>query len=457
MKKTFLLGVVICFISNLGFGQKTIDKIVAQVGDNIILYSEVQGQIESMKQNGAPEDQVNQCDILEQMMYNYLLVNQAELDSVQISDEQVDAEMENRLRMIESQMRNVKDENGNPITIESFYGKSKAQIKEEFRKSIKQRMQGQEVERGILNNVSVSPREVQEFYDKIPKDSLPFINSQLIFQQIGVFPVLTNDDKERARTELEGIRKQIVEQGKSFETMARIYSRDPGSAKLGGRIEATRGMMVKPFEATAYSLKINQVSNVFETEYGFHIMKLLERKGDDYVCLHILIPAEYNPDSIQAAETRINTCYQQLRDGKITWEQAVQRYSNDKNTKENNGIIMNPITGEIKWSLENINEVDPTMFQMTDGLEKGQFTTVMNYYDYNERREAMRIIRLMERTKPHVANLTDDYNLFRMMAEEQKKQEAIVKWTKSRINTIYIRIDDEFKTCNFQYNWLATQ
>lgn len=457
MKKSFLFGILVVILSFIGHGQKTIDKIAAQVGDNIILYSEIQGQIESMKQNGAPAEEINQCAILEQMMYNYLLVNQAELDSVQISDEQVDAEMENRLRMIESQMKNVKDENGNPITIESFYGKTKSQIKEEFRKSIKQRMQGQEVERGILSKVNVSPREVQEFFDKIPKDSLPFINSQLIFQQIAVFPVLTAQDKERARAELDDIRKQIVDKGKSFETMARLYSQDPGSAKLGGRIEATRGMMVKPFEATAYSLKINQVSNVFETEYGFHIMKLLERKGDDYVCLHILIPASYNPDSIQAAENRINQCYQELREGKITWEQAVQKYSNDKNTRENNGVIMNPITGEIKWSIENINEVDPTMFQMTDGLEKGEFTQVVQYYDYIERRSALRIIRLMDRTKPHVSNLVDDYNMFRMMAEEQKKNEAIIKWTKSRINTIYIRIDDEYKTCDFDYNWLATQ
>lgn len=457
MKNFFLFGILIFLGSFTSFGQKTIDKIVAQVGDNIILYSELQGQIESMKQNGAPAEEINECAILEQMMYNYLLVNQAELDSVQISDEQVDAEMENRLRMIESQMKNVKDENGNPITIESFYGKTKSQIKEEFRKSIKQRMQGQEVERGILAKVSVSPREVQTFFDKIPKDSLPFINSQLIFQQIAVFPILTLQDKERARAELDDIRKQIVDNGKSFETMARLYSQDPGSAKLGGRIEATRGMMVKPFEATAYSLKINQVSNVFETEYGFHIMKLLERKGDDYICLHILVSPSYHPDSIQSAENKINQCYQELKEGKITWEQAVLKYSNDKNTRENNGVIMNPITGEVKWSVENINEVDPTMFQMTDGLEKGQFTTVVQYYDYNERRSALRIIRLMERTKPHVSNLTDDYNMFRLMAEEEKKQEAIMTWTKSRINNIYIRIDNEFKTCDFQYNWLATQ
>ena len=457
MKNTFLIALLLFLLSGVSFGQKTIDKIVAQVGDNIILYSELQGQIESMRQNGVGENQIDGCVILEQMMYNYLLSNQAKLDStIIISDEQVDAEMENRLRVIENQMKNAKDDNGNPITIESFYGKSKSQIKEEFRKQIKERMEGQEVERGIVSKISVSPREVQQFFNEIPKDSLPYINSQLTFQQIAILPVLTNEDKERARTELENIRKQIVDQGKSFETMARIYSQDPGSAKLGGRIEATRGMMVKPFEATAFSLKENEISNVFETEYGFHVMKLLERKGDDYVCLHILISPTYNHDSIQAAENRVNECYELLKTAQITWEQAVQRFSNDKNTKENNGIITNPITGELKWSVEDINEVDPTMFQLTDGLETGEFTRPVQYYDYMERREGLRIVRLMERTKPHVANLTDDYNLFRLMAEEVKKQNAIDKWTAAQIGTVYIRIDDEYKTCDFQHNWLTT-
>lgn len=455
--RSYILNLILCcLLSSLGYSQHVIDKVVAQVGDNIVLLSQIEGQVESMKQNGVSEDQINRCDILEQMMYNFLLVNQAELDSVEISDEQVDAEMENKLRVIESQMKNVKDENGNPITIESFYGKTKSQIKEEYRKTIKQRMQGQEVERGIVSKISVSPREVEEFYTNIPADSLPYINSQLVFQQISIFPVLTKNDREIARTELDDIRTQIVDKGKSFETMARLYSQDPGSAKLGGRIEATRGMMVKPFEATAYSLKPDEVSNVFETEYGFHIMKLLERKGDDYVCLHILIIPRYSPDSLQAASDRIDQCYKELTSGKITWEEAVAKYSNDPNTKENNGLITNPITGEVKWSVEHVNEVDPTMFQITDGLEAGQVTAPRDYYDYMERKEAFRIIRLAERTKPHVANLKEDYNLFRMMAEESKKQKAIATWTKSRIASIYIRIDEEYKGCDFQNNWLTT-
>ncbi len=263
-------------MSNFAFAQpKMIDKVVAQVGDNIILYSEIEGQKQAMKQGGNSVDSSTECQILEQMMYQFLLVNQAELDSIVISDEQVDSEMENRLRVIENQMKDVKDEKGNPITIESFYGKSKTQIKEEFRVTIKKRLQGQEVERGITGKTTVSPREVEAFFNAIPKDSLPFINSQLGFQQIAIFPKITKQDKEKALAELKEIRRQVVEGKKNFQTMARINSDDPGSAKDGGKIEATRGMMVKPFEATAYSLKQGEISEIFETEYGYHFMQLI--------------------------------------------------------------------------------------------------------------------------------------------------------------------------------------
>lgn len=454
MKLKFALLLALLNWSISGMSQsKLIDKVVAQVGENIILYSEIQGQKVAALQNGNTEESVDECAILEQMLYNYLLVNQAELDSVVVSDEQVDAEMENRLRTIEAQMKNVKDENGNPITIESFYGKTKLQIKEEFRSTIKKKMQGQEVERGITAKIDVSPLEVEQFFNSIPKDSLPYINSQLSFQQITVFPEITKLDKQIARDKLEDVRKQIVVNKKDFQTMARIHSMDPGSAKMGGRIEATRGMMVKPFEATAYSLKPGEISQVFETEYGFHIMQMLDRKGDDYVVNHILIIPTFSLDSLDAAHKRIEKCYQELKSNQITWEQAVKKYSNDPNTKENNGYITNPITGEIKWSIEQVNEVDPMMFQLTNGTEEKEITTPTMYYDYNERKEAIRIVRVDERTKPHIGNLKDDYNLFRQLALESKKQKAINDWTKLKVSSAYIRIDETFKNCPFQVQW----
>lgn len=452
---TLLFFFTIC-CSVIGWSQpksNVIDKIVAQVGDNIILYSEIQGQKQTMVENGGVITENTECELIEQMLYQFLLVNQAELDSVAISDEQVDAEMENRIRSIEAQMKGRKDENGEPITFETFYGKSKSAVKEEFRAAIKKRMQGQEVERGITGNIAVSPREVEYFYAGVPKDSLPFINSQLAFQQIAIIPVISKADREETKKRLDEIRTMIVTKKTTFKAAASLYSMDLGSAALGGRIEAGKGQMVKPFEQMAYSnLKPGDISPVFETEYGYHIMEMVERLGDDYIVNHILLMPKPSLDSINAAATRMEKCYELLLAKKITWEEAVRTYSNDKN-KENNGYITNPYTGEQKWSVENINEVDPQMFVLTDALEINQISAPVNYTDFMDRTEGFRIVRVAARTEPHVANLKDDYNLFRTLAEEKKKNDAILKWVKSRISTAYIRIDSDYGNCVFNSDW----
>lgn len=447
--------IALMVIVTSSYGQtKVVDKVVAQVGDNIILLSDVENQKSQAKESGIPVSANATCEYLEQLMYHNLLVNQAELDSIVIGDDRVDAEMESRLRVIEGQMRNAKDENGQQMTLEKFYGKTRTQIKEEFRATIRKRLQAQEVEGKITQDISVSPREVEAFFNKQPVDSLPFINTQLAFQQISIFPIITKEDKANAYKELQEIRRQIVEDGKDFETMARIHSKDPGSARLGGKIEATRGMMVKPFEATAYNLKPGEVSEIFETEYGYHIMKMGTRRGDDYTVYHILIYADFSRQSFEDASKKIQECHQALRSSTITWDDAVKKYSNDPNTKENRGIITNPITGEQTWDIESVNQVDPQMFQLTDVLEKGEFTTPAIYEDFNERKQALRIVRLMERTSPHRANLKDDYVMIRTAAENEKKQEAIKKWTASRISGAYIRIDDEYKDCVFRNVWV---
>lgn len=456
MVKTVFTTAIVILASATAFGQgKIVDKVVAQVGDNIILLSDIESQKLQAKQSGLDVKEDASCVYLEELMYQNLLVNQAELDSIVISDDQVDAEMESRLRMIENQMRGSKDENGQPMTFEKFYGKSKTQVKEEFRPIIRKRLQAQQVEQGITQDITVSPREVEQFFNKQPADSLPFINTQLAFQQIAIFPTITKEDKAAALKQLQDIRRDIVENHKDFETMARLYSMDEGSRRDGGRIEATRGMMVKPFEATAYNLKQpGDVSEVFETEYGYHIMKMGTRRGDDYIVYHILLYAKPSRESLNQASIKIQECYQALKANTITWDDAVKKYSNDPNTKENRGIITNPITGEQTWDVESVNQVDPQMFQLTDVLEKGQFTYPSIYNDFNERKEAWRIVRLMERTSPHRANLKDDYVMIRTAAENEKKQKAILDWTSSRISTAYIRIDDDYRGCHFQNVWV---
>jgi peptidyl-prolyl cis-trans isomerase SurA len=448
----YILIFIVLLISSLNtiFAQKElipIDKIAAQVGDYIILNSEIEKQIIQLKNNGEEITDDLSCEIFESIMFQKLLLHQAKLDSIEIPDAQVESELEGRLRTIEQQI-------GSRQKLEEFYGKSTFEIKNEFREVIKDRLLAQEVEASITRNVSVTPKEVKAFFSTIPTDSIPLINMQLSFQQIVNYPEITKEDKDLAYKKLHEIAENI-KNGKSFETQARIHSMDPGSASLGGKISATRGMMVPQFESTLFNLKEGQISDIFETDYGYHIVQLIDRKGDDYECRHILIIPEVNHNSLIYSSNLIDSCFTQLSEGKITWEEAVLKYSNDEMTKQNKGIITNPITGEQTWDMEHLNQVDQQIFILTDAMEKGEVSTPNLYTDIYERKQGIRIVRLMDRTDPHLANLKDDYSLIKLAAENDKKQKTINNWVQNKISKSYIKIDSTYKDCIFKNNWLA--
>lgn len=445
MKSLLIISSI--FITFSSIGQQTIDKIVAQVGDHIILKSDIDMKKLQAVQAGMPVTQNMDVKVLEELMYQFLLLNQAKLDSIVVSPEQVNAEMENRLRVIENQI-------GGRQKMEEFYGKSVAQIKNEFRETIEEQLLAQEMERTITADISVTPNEVKTFFKGLPMDSIPLINSKLSFQQIVIYPEITENDKAIAHKKLADIRESIVDGGKNFSTMARIHSMDPGSARLGGEIEGTKGMMVPQFEAAIFSLKKGDVSDIFETTYGYHILKLIDRKGDDYVCQHILIIPEFSTEAITKASMDIDSCHRLLMQNTITWNEAVIQFSNDEATKQNKGIITNPITGEQTWSTEDLNQVDQQIYLLTDRLEEGEISKPNLYTNPFERKQGMRIVRLMKRYSPHKANLDDDYALIKAAAEANKKQEIINDWISDKINNAYIRIDEAYADFAFQHNWL---
>tara|TARA_Y100000991_G_scaffold89434_2_gene67469 strand:- start:9821 stop:11179 length:1359 start_codon:yes stop_codon:yes gene_type:complete len=436
-------------LSLLGQMGKLVNKVVAQVGDNIILLSDLQQQQIQAKQSDIEVGHTFSCSVLEKLMVQELLVNQAKLDSIIVSDEQVDAEMENRLRVLEKQM-------GGREKLEAFYEKTTTQIKNEFRTIIKEKILAQEMERTITTAVSVTPKEVTNFFNTLPKDSIPFINMKLSFQQIVMYPEITKQDKKRAMNELEDVLSQILVEGKSFETMARIHSDDPGSGAQGGKIQASKGMMVPQFEATVFRLAIGEVSEIIETQYGFHIIKLISRKGEDYECLHILNMPEFSNDAINDAAIKMEECYQKLNQNEITWSEAVLKYSNDERTKQNRGVITNPITGDQTWDMEDLNQVDQQIYLLTDAMEKGDVTAPNLYVDIYERKQGMRIVRLKDRFDPHEANLKDDYTLIKAAAENDKKQRTTAKWVDAKISNAFIRIDESYMDCNYNHKWLPT-
>ena len=449
MIKYIPLSLVLLFTSTV-FAQngKLVNKVLAQVGDNIILLSDIEIQKLQAKQSEMEVDFDFSCSVLEQLMVQELLVNQAKLDSIPVSDEQVDAEMENRLRIIEKDM-------GGRDKLEEYYGKTTTQIKEEFRSVIKDRILAQEMERTITNGISVTPKEVSSFFEALPKDSIPFINMKLSFQQIVIYPDINAEDNKRAYSELNEVLDLIVVGGKSFETMARIHSDDPGSASLGGKIEASRGMMVPQFESTVFKLKVGEVSDIIETQYGYHIIKLISRKGDDYTCLHILNMPEFSNDAINTASVKMDECYKRLNENEITWNEAIAIYSNDERTKQNLGIITNPITGDQMWDMEDLNQVDQQIYLLTDAMEKGDITSPNLYIDIYERKQGIRIVRLMERFTPHIANINDDYSLIKAAAENDKKERTMGTWINSKISNAFIRVDESYSKCEFSHKWFS--
>lgn len=433
-------------ITNESTDEKVIDKIVGQVGNNPILLSDIQAQLLQLKSEGQEVNDQTRCSILEELLYQNMLLNQAKIDSIEISDAQVNAEMENRLRTLEQQI-------GSREKLESFYGKTYTQIKEEFREIIRDRLLSQDMERQIVQDLEVSPDDVRSFYKSIPEDSLPYVNEKIAIQQIVIYPKITQESRNAVIEKLNSWREDFINGERSFSAVATIHSEDQGSAKDGGKIDASRGMMVKPFEAAAFALEVGEISDVVETQYGYHIVKLLSRKGDDYTVRHILLTPEIGSQELSDAATLMDECYSKLKKHEMTWDEAVKAYSEDKETSQNQGNLSNPYTGDQYWDVANINQIDPQIFGLVNGLETGEISNPGLYTDMKTRKDGVRIVRIKDRTEPHTANLKDDYNFIKKAAENSKKEELLKDWVNSKVGKVYIRFDESFANCDFRYNW----
>lgn len=441
--------ILILFLSSCYFAQndkKVVNKIVAQVGDQIILLSDVEERKLQFIINNPKTLAPTECEVLEQLMMEELLYNQSLIDSLIVSEEAVESELEMRFRVaIEEKF------NGDRAKMEEVYGKTISQLKEELRGQIKKKMLAQEMEQTLVSKISVTPKEVAAFFNKIPKDSIPLINMKMSFQQIVNYPAILNEDKEKARQKLLDIQKELTNE--NFELMCKIHSDDISSAINGGIIEASRGMMVPQFESMALSLKPGEISEIVETQFGYHILLLIERKGDDYICRHILKKPSYSKQAFKKSADKVDSAYTKLKMNQITWEQAVIAYSNDEMTKENKGVITNPYTGEQTWEMDQLNEIDQQIYLITDRMEKGNISKPSIYNDIYERKDGVRIVRLMNRIPAHKANLNDDYALIKLAAENDKKTNTINDWINSKVTSSYLRVDENYVNCTFKSNW----
>ena len=430
-------------LSTLIAQEEIVDEISAIVGNNIILKSEIEAQyFQYRMQEGIKGSETTvKCSMMEDFLYQKLLLNQAEVDSIDVSDSEVELSMDQRLRYFISQF-------GSEEKLEEFYDKSILEIKEEMRELVREQMMVEEVQRNITTDVSITPSEVRSFYRKLPEDSIPYINAQVEVAQIVKYPPVSIEQKLLIKEKLKNIRERIIS-GESFKALAILYSEDPGSAKKGGELGFHgRGELYPEFEAVAFKLKKGEVSEILETKAGFHIIELLERRGDYVNVRHILLRVKPTPQDLVDAKNYLDSIADLIEKDSITFVSAVQKYSDDPN-KNNAGMIINPATGATKWDAE---ELDPQMFFVIDKLEVGEISKPV-LYENEEGKQAYRILRLETRTKPHRANMREDYNALQEWALNRKKQNEIDRWIKEKIYDAYIRIDEEFWDCKFTYDW----
>lgn len=424
-----------------------VDKIVAIVGHQIVMYSDIENQKQSVKAQGYYAKDDISCEILEQGLYQKLLVNQAIVDTIEVSDAMVEAETDRRLNNFITQI-------GSEEKLVEYRKQPMDRIREDLMEIIKEQLTAQNMEDYITSGVSVTPQEVRDCFKALPKDSLPTINTEFEIEQLSVFPKVEEAEVLRIKERLREFKTRVAN-GESFSTLAVLYSEDPGSAMKGGDLGFfSRGDMVAEFSAVAFNLEPNEVSKVVKTEYGYHIIQMVERRGERINCRHILLKPQVSSVEKKNAMLRLDTIRTKIVNKEVTFKEACWVFSDDEDSKFNGGVMLNPYTGT---SLFEAEQLDPKVANAIRGLEVGQISKPFETED-DQGRTVCKIVLLRSKTKPHKANLEQDYQRIQHLAVERKKEEMLEDWLTKTIDETYIRIDDQYKTCKFHNKgWLKTE
>ncbi len=430
---------ILCLLSlEINAQSNVIDKVVAVVGNNCILLSDIENQYYQMPDKEKMDNVDLKCSILEEQIYQNLLLHQAELDSITVSEKEVESEMERRLRYFINQI-------GSEKKLEEYFNKSIIDIKNELRKSLRKQMIAERMQDKIVGTLKVTPSEVRQYFKSLPPDSIPTIDEQVEYQQIVIYPLIGEKEKREAKEKLNSIRERILK-GENFSTLAVLYSEDPGSAIRGGELGfVSRNDLVPEFSGAAFKLKEGEVSPIIETDFGFHIIQLIERRGEQINVRHILITIKSGYDELTKAENKLSSILQKIATDSITFSKAAEKYSMDKNTAYNGGLAINSLTNTSRF---NISELDNATANQINNLKIGQISPVFQFTDEHGKK-GYKVIRLKALYPSHKANLTDDYYFIEQATTEYKRKTKIQAWAQKKIKTTYFTIDDSFKKCNF--------
>lgn len=427
--------------------RQVVDGVVAVVGKSIVRHSDIEQAFSQVRlHQGMQNAREERCKILENMLINKLLIHKGTIDSVEVSDDRVEEEVQRYLSAAVLQA-------GGKDKLRSVFNYSYDELHDQYFDLLHDHMLSQQVEYQLTENVTVTPAEVSEYFATFNADSLPEIPTQYEVAEIVIEPVVSESERDRVRDEMNELRERIIK-GENFSMLAKLYSQDPGSASKGGELGFfDRGRMVAEFESAAFALKPGEVSPIVESQYGFHIIQLIERRGNTINVRHILMQPKTSSEDLLKARITLDSLAQEIRQGKVTFEDAARRFSTGV-SKHQGGSVTNPATGGSLFDKETFNQLYPGIgiVAMEDG-EISNATAITTA----ENKSAYCLIKLVKKTPAHKANLTDDYDRIYNAALQNAKSKKVYDWCNRMVKTTYIRIADEYRDCTgFMVDWFRT-
>lgn len=417
-----------------------LDKVVAVVGKQIIMYSDIEIQYQQYRQMGSYQggEESVKCSILEGMILSKLLMTKADNDSLYVPDNQIDMELDYRIKYFISQI-------GSQEKLEEYFGKPISEIRSEMREGIVEQKRTEMARNEVVKNTIVTPSEVRKMFKALPIDSVPMVNSEVVIQQLVKQPEIGMEQTIEIKERLRGYRQRILN-GEKFSTLAILYSEDPGSASKGGELGFYgKGELYPEFEKAAFKLLPGEISDVVETKAGFHIIQMIDRRGEFINVRHILLRPKVSFDLLQQTSDELDSLIAEILSGKITFDEAVSRYSDDDKTT--GGFLINPNNSSTKWE---INQLDPTILYSVDKMKPGDISQPL-LFETEDGFQAYRILCLKSKTQPHRANIEEDYDRIQEWAIEQKKHQKLVSWMQNQYDRTYIRIAAPFDQCTFEF------
>lgn len=434
-----LCFIAFCIASFAQTKKVVADKIIATVGDKIILRSDIENSIHDMQRQNIDVPANASCILLQQALALKALVLQAERDSLPVSDEDVDAEIDQKIRFFISQY-------GSKQILEQIAGKSVFQLKEEYRPVFREQLLAKAERDKIVSDIRITPKEVEAYYNKIPKDSLHFYESTLEIGQIVMYPKPNRDLENYAIDQLKEYKKEVEDGSKKFEVLASLFTDDPGSKNNGGQYEINRNekQWDPIFLAKAFSLKDGQISNVFKTKFGYHIIQMVSRRGDDATIRHILKVPQVSSIQVNETKEKLDSVRTMLVDGKMQFGEAVAKFSEDDNSKFTGGLI----TGaDGQTTFLPIDQLDKGVVLMLKDLKVGEYSQPTEFMDPSSQKKAVRIVEIIAKTEPHRENLKDDYDKISQRALEEKKNDALEEWFTKNLSKFYINVSSDYTSC----------